>query len=100
LGCDADGGLHRSDEGSGNERKCHGDEQSGQCEVRHVMGSSLMLGADIRKACFRMCRINVPVSVAVRSPSGKLMMKPYSEGGIAWPLVWIESSLVADHNTL
>jgi hypothetical protein len=64
------------------------------------MGLSLVLGADTRKACFRMCRVKVPLSVAVRSPSGKLMMKTDSEGGIAWPLVWIESSIVVDHNTL
>jgi hypothetical protein len=47
-----------------------------------------------------MCRVKVPVSVAVRSPSGKLMMRIRSERGIAWPLVWIESSTIADHNAL
>ena len=76
-----------SNKGSGDERKCHGDEESGQCEVRHMTGWSLVLGVDIRKACFRMCRVKVPVSVAVRSPSGKPMVRIYSEGGMAWPLV-------------
>jgi hypothetical protein len=52
-----------------------------------MMGWSLVLGVDIRKACFRMCRVKVPVSVAVRSPSGKPMVRIHSEGGMAWPLV-------------
>ena len=63
-----------------------------------MMASSLVLRVEIRKACFR--SVDVPVSIAERSPSGRMLAETHSEGGIPRLLVSTESLKVVDHNAL